>query len=274
MELITVIILKWNKKNDHLTLKSILLDFVTVGFSLASLFLLLGSDHRFTDLALVLDLSLWRYFLLFALLLCLVQLLRWKFSDNPIFTLLPGLAASLYLILTLLQEPPASYCIGIVVGISIAIFLCLPVYKNIWLKQTKHTRFLIIIQIMILMIFFFMAICRIRKNLPIIKNSPDYVDLFERMTELILLLMAAVVSFVIGNRFIKRLKILRNKANVVIVILALVNFCLLGCLLVARVVALETPTYDFGLFAQMFHYMNTTGQALTTLERNGLLSHL
>ena len=33
------------------------------------------------------------------------------------------------------------------------------------------------------------------------------------------------------------------------------------------------PTYDFGIFAQMFHYMKETGQCLTTCERDGLLSH-
>jgi len=35
----------------------------------------------------------------------------------------------------------------------------------------------------------------------------------------------------------------------------------------------STPSYDFGLFSQMFHYMKTKGLPLTTLERDGLLSH-
>ncbi len=34
-----------------------------------------------------------------------------------------------------------------------------------------------------------------------------------------------------------------------------------------------TPTYDFGIFAQMFYYMKKTGLPLTTCERDGLLSH-
>lgn len=42
---------------------------------------------------------------------------------------------------------------------------------------------------------------------------------------------------------------------------------------VARVETFSTPSYDFGIFSQMFHYMKTTGQPLTTLERDGLLSH-
>lgn len=34
-----------------------------------------------------------------------------------------------------------------------------------------------------------------------------------------------------------------------------------------------TSCYDFGLFAQMFHYMKNTGLPLITCERDGLLSH-
>ena len=43
--------------------------------------------------------------------------------------------------------------------------------------------------------------------------------------------------------------------------------------LVSRVVHFRTPTYDFGLFAQMFYHMKANGLPLTTLERDGLLSH-
>lgn len=42
---------------------------------------------------------------------------------------------------------------------------------------------------------------------------------------------------------------------------------------IARVRSLSTPTFDFGLFAQMFERMRTTGAPVTTLERDGLLSH-
>ena len=42
---------------------------------------------------------------------------------------------------------------------------------------------------------------------------------------------------------------------------------------VSRVYCFSTPTYDFGIFSQMFHYMKNTGIPYTTLERDGLLSH-
>ena len=41
----------------------------------------------------------------------------------------------------------------------------------------------------------------------------------------------------------------------------------------SRVLGYSASTFDFGLFAQMFHKMSVTGRQLTTLERDGLLSH-
>lgn len=42
---------------------------------------------------------------------------------------------------------------------------------------------------------------------------------------------------------------------------------------ISRVIGFATPTYDFGIFAQMFHSMKSNGLPVTTLERDGLLSH-
>lgn len=46
-----------------------------------------------------------------------------------------------------------------------------------------------------------------------------------------------------------------------------------GSWLICRVRSYSCPTYDFGIFTQMFHNMRTTGVPNTTLERDGLLSH-
>lgn len=43
--------------------------------------------------------------------------------------------------------------------------------------------------------------------------------------------------------------------------------------LVCRVLTYSSPSFDFGIFSQMFHQMKTTGVPVTTLERDGLLSH-
>ena len=55
--------------------------------------------------------------------------------------------------------------------------------------------------------------------------------------------------------------------------LALLHIGVLSSILVLRVQNFNTPNFDFGLFVQMFHYMDKTGLPLTTLERNTLLSH-
>lgn len=56
-------------------------------------------------------------------------------------------------------------------------------------------------------------------------------------------------------------------------ICALLFFCLVACWTLCRVLAFAAPSYDFGIFSQMFYRMRTTGLPLTTLERDGLLSH-
>lgn len=56
-------------------------------------------------------------------------------------------------------------------------------------------------------------------------------------------------------------------------VLALGFFLLVSAWTVCRVYSFSVPTFDFGLFAQMFHSMRTTGLPITTLERDGALSH-
>ena len=56
-------------------------------------------------------------------------------------------------------------------------------------------------------------------------------------------------------------------------VLAVLFLLLVSIWTVARYKAFCTSTYDFGIFAQMFHSMRTGGTPLTTLERDGLLSH-
>jgi len=56
-------------------------------------------------------------------------------------------------------------------------------------------------------------------------------------------------------------------------VLAIGFFLLVSVWTVARVYCFNTPTYDFGIFSQMFHSMRTTGLPITTVERDGVLSH-
>ena len=54
---------------------------------------------------------------------------------------------------------------------------------------------------------------------------------------------------------------------------AMLFFLLVGLWTACRVFSFSTPTFDFGIFAQMFHSMKTTGLPITTVERDGPLSH-
>ena len=54
---------------------------------------------------------------------------------------------------------------------------------------------------------------------------------------------------------------------------AVAFFALVSLWTACRVFSFSTPTYDFGIFAQMFHSMKTTGLPITTVERDGALSH-
>ena len=50
-------------------------------------------------------------------------------------------------------------------------------------------------------------------------------------------------------------------------------FLLVSAWTLGRLYTFTVWSYDFGIFAQMFHSMKTTGLPMTTLERDGLLSH-
>ena len=50
-------------------------------------------------------------------------------------------------------------------------------------------------------------------------------------------------------------------------------FLLVSIWTVCRVWSFLTPSFDFSIFAQMFHSMRTTGLPVTTIERDGALSH-
>ncbi len=69
----------------------------------------------------------------------------------------------------------------------------------------------------------------------------------------------------------------KKKTNVVfpilVGVLAIGFFAFVSAWTVARIKCFWTPSYDFGIFSQMFHNMKTTGLPTTTLERDGQLSH-
>ncbi|MBE6925545.1 MAG: DUF2079 domain-containing protein [Ruminococcaceae bacterium] len=100
----------------------------------------------------------------------------------------------------------------------------------------------------------------------------------EPFTILCLMVLGVLVFFGIrGWNGIEETKPEEKKAHwgyvIATAVLATLFFLIVSAWTVARVESMSTPSFDFGLFSQMFHYMKTTGLPLTTLERDGLLSH-
>ena len=55
--------------------------------------------------------------------------------------------------------------------------------------------------------------------------------------------------------------------------LSAVFFLFVSAWTVGRVYSFSSPTFDFGIFSQMFYNMKESGIPMTTVERDGLLSH-
>lgn len=55
--------------------------------------------------------------------------------------------------------------------------------------------------------------------------------------------------------------------------LTVIFFLFVSIWTVSRIYSFCTPTYDFGIFSQMFYNMSQSGLPMTTVERDGLLSH-
>ena len=65
-----------------------------------------------------------------------------------------------------------------------------------------------------------------------------------------------------------------SKVHIVLVTgISCAFFLFMSLWTVSRVLCFRTPTFDFGIFSQMFFYLKTTGLPMTTVERDGLLSH-
>ena len=55
--------------------------------------------------------------------------------------------------------------------------------------------------------------------------------------------------------------------------LSVAFFLFVSAWTVGRVYSFSSPTFDFGIFSQMFYNMKESGLTMTTVERDGLLSH-
>ncbi len=80
-----------------------------------------------------------------------------------------------------------------------------------------------------------------------------------------------IVSFILLMLFKDR--VTKRQISIIAWVVFIIQAVVVGRLLYFRFLGLNTPTYDFNLFAQMFHSMSETLKPVTTLERNMPLSH-
>lgn len=71
----------------------------------------------------------------------------------------------------------------------------------------------------------------------------------------------------------KHLRLSDRKLKIILAVFVIINFLYLLTLLLLRVYLFKCPTFDFGIFVQMFHYMKNGLIPYTTCERDMLLSH-
>ncbi len=86
---------------------------------------------------------------------------------------------------------------------------------------------------------------------------------------------ATVVVFIAVNLLLNlgKFNVSRKTALIAAAASAVFIALFIGIITVLKYLNYQTPNFDFGIFAQMYHYMSKTLQPLTTCERDGLLSH-
>lgn len=99
---------------------------------------------------------------------------------------------------------------------------------------------------------------------------------FEYLIACLLILLCLTVYAILGWNNSSMTTVTQKESSACVwltVILAAAFFVLVSIWTVCRVYSFSTPTYDFGIFSQMFYNMKQTGLPFTTVERDGLLSH-
>ncbi|QQK08504.1 DUF2079 domain-containing protein [Miniphocaeibacter halophilus] len=142
----------------------------------------------------------------------------------------------------------------------------------------KHTTITIAILSICKMVFMFFV--RYRSNFVAnIVNDYFYIDFFNyEKSNFILFGIIAVLIFSLLYLLLRK-KLWENEDRIFkyilifVILIGIVQVLYLTTIMVSRVLTFKIPTYDMGIFTQMFHNMDRGLGPVTTVERDGLLSH-
>ncbi|MDD4705924.1 MAG: DUF2079 domain-containing protein [Bacilli bacterium] len=137
----------------------------------------------------------------------------------------------------------------------------------------------------LIIILLFLLLCLFSKN-KLYKNWESYIlicsclSLFIVTNTMVQNFYYALVSSIIMGALVfyynNKLKSFFIKKNITIIICTSLGILFVGfisSLTILYYLSYLAPSYDFGIFSQMFHYMNETLIPYTTVERSNLLSH-
>ena len=90
---------------------------------------------------------------------------------------------------------------------------------------------------------------------------------------LVVLVVYAAYGWDKSSELVSKPKKAHKAYTCITVGLSVAFFLFVSAWTVGRVYSFNSPTFDFGIFSQMFYNMKETGLPMTTVERDGLLSH-
>lgn len=145
-------------------------------------------------------------------------------------------------------------------AIMIVIFFVSITIIGLFFKDNKYERW------MLLAIFFLLSALTLHSNF-------TWPFLFANLLVLLILLQYAFKGWESTVAKTRSTGKSTPFYRIILCILAAAFVSFVSLWTVCRVYAFCTPTYDFGIFSQMFYNMKTTGIPYTTVERDMLLSH-
>lgn len=207
-----------------------------------------------------------------------------KFFDKTLLSLLICMLLLVFLFLFSINSPAYSLLIGAFVLAIPTIYFSIKEIIRVKGHLLSYKFIIPLINIMIFLAIIVLLIIKANYIYPLfdgINNTGINNDLILYGNRSNFLLYGLITSFFLiiiyffadkeESKIRKWVKII---INVLIISLVSYEVIHLSYIMVARVKSLYVPTFDFGLFTQMFYNMKNFNGMVTTLERSVLLSHL